>query len=713
MVKTLVALALSSALAVGSLFVATGPTMADTMTKPGAQPADLTGTVQEFIQRIPAVQPIKAGYKGTRSFIPAAVMQGKDKRGCTLRQRMLINSAWVRPKVGRKCVLSGGVWWVDQGTKKVTKPQDVAFTPMLSYATAWGQGASQWTPAQRLAWATDVARPGPATFQTRSKALVGQAATQQLVSAEEAKKFNDLVNTASQSTVATMYAIYCNRGLFTLAALTTNPWLLTVCSMTPEFAQSILDAGEERDRLCYAHMFRIWNVSSWGLSLAPADVEFYTSIADACKRTWLSAAIQDNAQLNGIIRIPEPQAVVSENIGLQELKNPVVDFVVKLPFKDYSRPPQSPAILPQLFGVAAPVDWGDPGVPTGYLRLWDAGVSWRQMQPDQSKPIDWEKLDQTMQMAERLGAKVMYVLGDTPAWANGGKSGAVPPTNLDDAASFIGQVCARYKTKPITSFEAWNEGNLTTFWTGSMDELASLTQKVRLAVRACGTGAKVYASSTGTRASNAFVTNYPAYLKALSKLGWPVDGYTVHSYPAADGGPAQRIEEIAQFKTLLAQNGAPVQPILDTELNYGLAGLGQARRVIDPTTSAAYISQSFIQSVQYGVDSLFWFLWTQADYDKLGIQLNAGTPQTIQAWKQTYAWLVGQQMSQCATGAVVEACQLTGPKGNMTLLWTTKGEVSVDVTGLGRTVQYLDGSTLPIGSSNRIGLGVAPVAVLQ
>lgn len=690
---------------------ASAPVLAAETVRPAAEPTYLTGSVEQFVQRIPAVEPIRAGYKGTSSFIPPAVSKGKDRRGCTLRQRMLIASAYVTPKVGRRCVLTGGVWWVDQGTKKVTKSKDVAFTPMLTFSDAWGQGASQWTPAQRLAWATDVARPGPATRQTRSKAIVGQSATQQLVSAEEAKKFNDVANTASQSTLATIYSIYCNRGLFTLAALTTMPSLLSICSMTPQDVQSIFDAGEERDRLCYAHMLRIWNVSSWGLSLPPADVEFYTSIAEPCKRTWLSASVQDNAQLNGIIRIPEPQAVVSEDMGFQGLINPNVDFVVKLPFTDYSGAPRLPAVSPSLFGVAAPVDWGDPGVPTGYLRLWDAGVSWRQMQPDANKPINWDKLDLTMQMASRLGAKVMYVLGDTPGWANGGKSGAVPPTNLDDAASFIGQVCARYKTKPITSFEAWNEGNLSTFWTGTMDELASLTQKVRLAVRSCGTGAQVFASSTGTRSSNAFVTNYAAYLKALGKLNWPVDGYTVHSYPAADGGPAQRIEEIAQFKTLLAQNGAPVLPILDTELNYGLAGLGQDRRVIDPTTGAAYISQSFIQSVQYGVDSLFWFLWTQADYDKLGIQLNAGTPQTIQAWKQTYDWLVGQQMTQCAFGTVVQACQLTGPKGNMTLLWATSREVSVDVTGLGTTVQYLDGTTLPIGASKRIGLGIAPVAV--
>jgi hypothetical protein len=243
-----------------------------------------------------------------------------------------------------------------------------------------------------------------------------------------------------------------------------------------------------------------------------------------------------------------------------------------------------------------------------------------------------------------------------------------------------------------------------------MADLAKLTQKVKQKVNSCG-GGKVFASSTGTRSTNAFATNYPEYLRELAKLTWPIDGYTVHSYPAADGGPTQRIEEIAQFKSLLALNAAPVLPILDTELNYGLAGLGEGRRAIDPATGAAYISQSFIQSVQYGVDSLFWFLWTQADYDKLGIQLNAGTPQTIQAWKQTYSWLVGSSMTRCATGPIVQACQMTGPRGNFTLLWTTAGEVSVNVTGLGTTVQKLDGSSTPIPGSAIITVGIAPVAV--
>jgi polysaccharide biosynthesis protein PslG len=710
--RTLIAL-MSSAVVAGLLAGAGVSAQAAEPVRPAAKAPIVSGTPEEFLAQIPPVEPIMAGYKGTSSFIPPAVAKGKDKRGCNMRQRMLIEAAYTKPKVGKKCALTGGVWWVDGGTKKVTKAKDVAFTTALTLAQAWGQGASQWTPAQRQAWATQVQRTSPApTVQTRAREVTGLAATQQIISAETLAKAAEYKALEDRKIQAAVYTIYCNRGLFTLAALATNSWLISICSMKPDDVIAILNADDALERICWQTATQILNVTSWGLSLPPQEIERMNAILATCREDgygFTSYYIEMASEEYGIRRVPSPTTVTTEVVGPDGVASG--GSVVTLPFTDYSGSPTSGVISRGLFGVAAPVDWGDPGVPTGYLRLWDAGVSWRQMQPEKDKPIDWSKLDATMEMASRIGAKVMYVLGDTPGWANGGKSGATPPTNLDDAANFISQVCTRYRNStPITSYEVWNEGNLTTFWTGSMADLAKVTQKVKQSVSSCGSG-QVFASSTGTRATNAFATNYPEYLRELAKLMWPVDGYTVHSYPAASGGPTQRIEEIAQFKTLLAQNGAPVRPILDTELNYGLAGLGQDRRVIDPATGAAYISQSFIQSVQYGVDSLFWFLWTQADYDKLGIQLNAGTPQTIQAWKQTQEWLAGQAMTRCAVGAVVQACQMTGPKGNYTLLWTNAGEVSVSVAGLGSTVQYLDGTSLPIGASKTIGLGIAPVAV--
>jgi hypothetical protein len=120
----------------------------------------------------------------------------------------------------------------------------------------------------------------------------------------------------------------------------------------------------------------------------------------------------------------------------------------------------------------------------------------------------------------------------------------------------------------------------------------------------------------------------------------------------------------------------------------------------------------FIQSVQYGIDSTFWFLWAQADYDKLGIQLNAGTPQTITAWNQTRSWLLNRTMEQCASGQGITACQMSGGSGNLLLLWTDEGTKQVNLGGLGSRVQQLDGSVSPVPASRVITVGIAPVAVL-
>ncbi len=673
--------------------------------RPTAQ-TRVSGSVAEFIQQIPGIVPIKAGYKGTSSFIPPAIAKGKDKRGCNLRQRMLIQSAFVAPKVGRKCALKGGVWYVNNGTKRVTRAKDVAFSPTMSLSDAWGQGASQWTPAQRLAWATQVAKPGPAK---RAKAATYQQATQQLIFASDLETASNLASaTATAMSDAELYTKFCKRGIATLLFLASNPSMIALCSRSDSDVWSALEVADDLESFCMAFVSRVLNVRSWGLSLSPQELQLLEATSSKCGFSTLYYLLLLASAENGIIPIPQPQAVSTTVDGVTASES-----VVTLPFRDFHPSRGGLPLGPELFGVAAPVDWGEPGVQTDYLRLWDAGVSWRQMQPSKDGPIDWEKLDLTMAMAEKIGAKVMYVLGDTPAWANGGKSGATPPTDLGDAATFAGQVCSRYKvTNPITSFEVWNEGNLTTFWTGTMEELADLTAKVSAALEACRGGTMVLASSTGTRASNAFVTNYPAYLKALAARDWPVDGFTVHSYPSASGGPVQRAEEIAQFKTLLAQNRAPLKRLLDTELNYGLAGLGEGRRVIDPATGAAYLSQSFIQSVQYGIDSTFWFLWTQADYDKLGIQLNAGTPQTITAWNQTRSWLLNRTMEQCASGQGVTACQMSGGSGNLLLLWTDEGTKQVNLGGLGSRVQQLDGSVSSVPASRVITVGIAPVAVL-
>ena len=113
-----------------------------------ANPPSVTIGSKQLVNELPFVDPIYVGYKGPTSFIPAAVANKKDKFGCVLRQRMIIDLATKKPKVGKGCRMSGGVWTTGLGAK-VTNPSSLILTPIMPYKDAWGQGAFAWTPEQR------------------------------------------------------------------------------------------------------------------------------------------------------------------------------------------------------------------------------------------------------------------------------------------------------------------------------------------------------------------------------------------------------------------------------------------------------------------------------------------------------------------------------------------------------------------------------------
>jgi hypothetical protein len=661
-------------------------------------------TPQQFFTQMPVSPRLFVGYRGTEQFIPKSVANKKDKNGCNLRQRMIIQLADKKPKVGKKCKMTGGRWLVDGGTRTVTKPADLVISPIMSFKDAWGSGAYAWTPAQRLAWATNATTPRGGT---RSKAVTLQQTTQALFSKSTLSELRNYLTEIKWNSA--------KRDFIQYLADQCGPLDIMCFARVSAIAQAMLgnesyfelDDQLSRNRAtetCRLLSQYAANVRAWGLAISPEEhAAMGGDLADQCNYI-VNVRFTELFPVYDINPVTSPTAVPSTS---DVSGNQTSAGITNAPFSGYAAPVTAPVSASQ-FGLIAPVDWGTPGVPTGYLRLWDSTVSWRDIEVSKGT-YDWSKLDATVGMASSIGASIMYVLGNTPSWANGGRGPNVPPTNLADAANFISAVCNRY-TGSIRSYQVWNEGNLTTFWTGSQDQLGELTALVNGAVKGCFPSAQVIAASTGTRASGPFATNFPQYLDALASRGWPVDGYSVHTYPAANGGPSERVNELAQFKTMLALKGAPVRPIYDTELNYGLAGLGQDRVAVDPARGAAYLATSFIQSVQYGVESTVWFLWTQSDYDKLGIQLNPGTPTTITAWRTIHSWLVGSRMQRCTVNGSLHACQITSAAGaNETLLWTEGDVMTVDVKGLGTSFCSLDGSC---GATNGpVVVGISPVRI--
>ena len=670
-----------------------------------ANPPSITIGSKQLVNELPFVDPIYVGYKGPTSFIPTAVANKKDKFGCILRQRMIIDLATKKPKVSKGCKMKGGVWTTALGAK-ITKPSNLIITPIMPYKDAWGQGAFAWTPEQRLAWATNT-KVSSAT--TRAKAVTNLQVTQTLVSKTESANIRRL--TMSNSNFALIqealpeyirvdinnfcrpWSVSCVFGIIILYASAGQ-------RLEMEVKNNLAAIAAER---CQLMIHLASNVTGWGLSVSPQTLELMRGVNKDCADT--SVGITLESQLNGINPV-EPTTTVPTELGTG---GTAASGAAPL-FSDYPAASSGVLVPSDAFGIHAPVDWGTPGVGTSWVRLWDAGVSWAQMEPTQGK-IDFSKLRASIESAESYGARVLYVLGDTPSWANGGRPGSSPPNSKVFALNFIQALKDQFGSR-IGAYEVWNEGNLPTYWTGTQRQLAELTQGMKDVLS--GTSL-VLAASTGTRATNAFVTNYGEYLDELKALNWPVDGYTVHSYPVASAGPVERVGELGQFKTLLASRGAPVKPIWDTELNYGLAGLGEGVRRSDDAMGAAYIAQSYIQSIQYGIDVTFWYMWTgtRGYFDLLGAQLDPSTPISNTVWNNLRGMLNGSRMTRCTESDDVGfACQFaSGGGAPFTLMWTRAGTSQVNVSGIGTQVCDLVGNACTPVTNKTVTIGILPVRV--
>ena len=83
----------------------------------------------------------------------------EDKNGCNTRAEVLIAEAVVKPKVGKRCVLTGGRWLSAYDGKKIKKASRLDVDHMIPLAEAWRSGAWAWTPIQRQNFANDLSDP--------------------------------------------------------------------------------------------------------------------------------------------------------------------------------------------------------------------------------------------------------------------------------------------------------------------------------------------------------------------------------------------------------------------------------------------------------------------------------------------------------------------------------------------------------------------------
>ncbi len=384
----------------------------------------------------------------------------------------------------------------------------------------------------------------------------------------------------------------------------------------------------------------------------------------------------------------------------------------------------APTVPGPLFGQhVAGIASGTPaGLRLGAIRIWDSGVSWRQLEPAQGQ-LDLEPLKAVVRHARDAGAtEIMYTLGNTPRWAASDPNSKLglygPGSNSHPAKNsyytdFLKAVATQ--VPGITAFQVWNEANLRDFYLGTPAQMAQLTKDARTALSSVGSGAALVAASTTVRSKGPVGKFGKAYGAAMRKAGaWrAVNAVSAHFYPPAKEGPATRVSYIKTIKKYYKRYGAGKKPLWDTEMNYGdTRSYMKVKRQYTGATAATYVARTYIDSMRYGVYRVFWYGW---DINVLGTDMTSrgdrGVTTGGRAFLEIQKWMVGKTWLGCKVKSSITTCTLRAPGGQkQTIRYASKAK-SFKVPAGTTEIRRLDGTTGP-GAGSKITLTSQPVLLV-
>ena len=252
----------------------------------------------------------------------------------------------------------------------------------------------------------------------------------------------------------------------------------------------------------------------------------------------------------------------------------------------------------------------------GSLRLWDAGVTWPDIERSPGV-YDWSRLDTLVAGAQEHGVEVTLVLAMTPSFY--GPAPTLPPTDLAAYGRFVRAVMTRYRDvdgrRGIAAYEAWNEGNVPTFWTGTPAQLAQLTRIVWRTRHQVDPGATLVGPSFAVR-----LAGQRRWLRDFTSQrvgGRPVwryyDATGLSLYPKArygdrTGDPEDAMALLVKARRQLAAAGAPAsQPVWGTEVNYGVTSDASAATPISQRRQVANVIRTYLLGAAAGLQRMFWY----------------------------------------------------------------------------------------------------------
>jgi hypothetical protein len=365
-----------------------------------------------------------------------------------------------------------------------------------------------------------------------------------------------------------------------------------------------------------------------------------------------------------------------------------------------------------------PESW--PEAPVGAIRLWDSGVTWRQIEV-QKGVFDFSRLDAQVAAARREGARVLVVLGQTPrfhAVRPGASSlygpGASSMPRMTAWKNYVAKVVRRYKGRGV-DYQVWNEANVSGFWSGSAAQMAKLTKVTYKVVNRNDGKAKVVGPALATRLTGQrkWLRTYFAQRTGNRRVAGWMDVVSLHLYPLAQGGPETSMSLLSASRTMLRDLGVR-KPIWNTEINYGLqTGGGGTARKISGRKQAANVARTYVLNAANGIKKVFWYSWEQQSLANTRLTYATGSLSPAgKAYRTVQAWLGRSRMTGCSRDSRgTYTCTVKYSDGVRRIYWNPSRKVYVRTPRSTTNWVNLNGTSTRIRSNKPLRVDFAPKMV--
>jgi len=348
-----------------------------------------------------------------------------------------------------------------------------------------------------------------------------------------------------------------------------------------------------------------------------------------------------------------------------------------------------------------------PAVQFAGWRLWDSGVAWAQLEPERGR-WNFALLDRYCQLAVEHHVEIVLTLGLTPRWASArpdepsayGKGNAAEPRTLTDWQEYVRAVATRYKGC-IHIYEVWNEPNMRTDFSGTVDSMLQLSRTAYEALKSVDAANVVLSPSATTDAGLRWLDSF------LAQGGCQYSDVIAYHFYVTPDPPEAMIPVIQKVQRSLRARGCNNKPLWNTE-----SGWAQPKHFSSEAEAAASLMRTYVVNWLMGVQRCYWYAWDNHNWSTLNLTSLTGSQITAAgaSYGTIQQWMIGAVLRSCTRErSGVWVCQFDRKESTSWILWSTGSTSTFRIPSSWQVKQILDWTGTAALVSDHLTVTSAPI----